>query len=101
MRKAETSFEMASNGPGASEVNLYTTHTIVDHPGAKIVDKGLIAFTMDLRWIADNISNNVAVVTEKAKARAKKLDANAIVGMKITDSNGEYTFIGTAVRYFK
>ena len=98
---------MASNGPGDSEVNLYTAYTIVDHPGAKIVDKGIIAIYFTIPGLEDTVMcninkcNNVAILTEKAKARAKKLDANAIVGMKITDSNGEYTFFGTAVRYSK
>merc|ERR1712039_612603 len=40
LRKAE----MASYGPDDSEdaVKVYTTDTIVDHPGAKIVYKGLV-----------------------------------------------------------
>ena len=89
---------MASCGPCDSEeaVRVYTTDTIVDHPGAEIVYKGLIAVR---GWGMNR--NNPFLLTEEAKARAKKLDANAIVGMKITDSKGEYTFIGTAVRYSK
>ena len=88
---------MASYGSGDSEdVKVYTTDTIVDHPGAEIVYKGLIAVR---GWGMNR--NNPFLLTEEAKARAKKLDANAIVGMKITDSKGEYTFIGTAVRYSK
>ena len=95
---AEISSEMASNGAGdsADSVRIYTTDTIVDHPGAEIVYKGLITVR---GWGMNR--HNPFLLTEEAKARAKKLDANAIVGMKITDSKGEYTFIGTAVRYFK
>ena len=89
---------MASCGPCDSEeaVRVYTTDTIVDHPGAEIVYKGLITVR---GWGMNR--HNPFLLTEEAKARAKKLDANAIVGMKITDSKEGYTFIGTAVRYSK
>ena len=111
---------MASYGPDDSEdaVKVYTTDTIVDHPGAKIVYKGLVTIGkretyptfmtiphLQMRCVEASsrvleILADIALLTEEAKERAKKLGANAIVGMKITDSkNGGYTFVGTAVRY--
>ena len=93
---------MASYGPRDSEdaVKVYTTDTIVDHPGAKIVYKGLVTIEKGAMDVTAEITHLIG----EAKLRAKELNANAIVGMKITDSkNGGggdgYTFIGTAVRY--
>ena len=40
-------------------------------------------------------------LTTAAMDKAKELNANAIVGLKITDTKQEYTLIGTAVRYSK
>ena len=92
-RKAETSFKMASYGPGDSEeaVTVYTTDTIVDHPGAEIVYKGLLV-SGERYWTLRH-------VIEAAKARAKEIGANAIVGLKITREGERFFFIGTAVRF--
>ena len=96
---------MASYGPGDSSedaVKVYTTDTIVDHPGAEIVYKGFITLGREMPYeVRRYVGGNMAKLTEEAKERAKKLNANAIVGVKITDAkNGGYTFIGTTVRYY-
>ena len=88
---------MAINGSGdsADSVRIYTTDTIVDHPGAEIVYKGFITFNAHEAW-----TRSLTNMTVEAKERASRLDANAIVGVKIVDGNGRYTFTGTAVRFF-
>ena len=49
----------------------------------------------------NEIRRDVVALTQEAKERAKKLGANAIVGVKImVDGNARYTFTGTAVRFF-
>ena len=106
---AEISSEMASNGAGdsADSVRIYTTDTIVDHPGDDVSYKGfiLIGDTAGLPHAEttrlNEIRRDVVALTQEAKERAKKLDANAIVGVKImVDGNARYTFTGTAVRFF-
>ena len=106
---------MASNGSGdsADSVRVYTTDTIVDHPGAEIVYKGFITFNQSdvgacvmqrMLQAYNPLYENGSLInlTEEAKERAKKLSANAIVGVKImVDGNSKYTFIGTAVRFFR
>ena len=110
---------MASSRPddSDSDVRVYITDTIVDNPGAEIVDKGRIIcnyvtlllykrenpdFAARMRTVDPSCMNFVAQLTEWAKEKAKKLGANAIVGMKISYSKSVGLgdcLIGTAVRY--
>ena len=117
--RTTNSFNMASSRLDDS-VRVYTTDTIVDNPGAEIVYKGLINCNSStlLLYKGQNpdFANKMAAaaskraqimkgsgtdiqaeLTEEAKEKAKKLDANAIVGMKVA-GNGESIF-GTAVHY--
>ena len=84
---------MASNrsGDSADSVRVYTTDTIVDHPGAEIVYKGLLV-SGERYWTLRH-------VIEAAQARAEEIGANAIVGLKITREGERFFFIGTAVRF--
>ena len=99
---------------------MYTTDTIVDNPGADIVYKGLIncnsstlllykeqnpdfankmaaAARTRAQIMKGSATDIQAELIEEAKEKAKKLDANAIIGMK-TAGNGESIF-GTDVHY--
>ena len=80
-------------------VKIYTTDTIVDNPGAEVVYKGFI--------IVHNSSMHLTLadITKMAKEKAKELNANAIIGVKISEgaamrperTHNQFTFIGTAV----
>ena len=82
-------------------IRVYTTDTIVDNPGAEIVYKGLvICASNDHSDISDHA--RISKLTEEAQEEAKKLSANAIVGMKIMETYDPYeglkvAMIGTAV----
>ena len=87
--------EIKSNGPGdsaADSVRVYTTDAIVDQRGAEVVYKGLVSG--ERYWTLRH-------VIEAAKARAKEIGANAVVGLKITREEERFFFIGTAVRFSK
>ena len=121
--KAVTSFEMATNGVTVQlvphdeeEVKLYFADNIADHPVYKdniadqqLVYKGIITLHLigppnfaEL-WSQDQYLRDLHKLTEAAKERAKILDANAVVGMKITvdTETGRYRIEGVAVRYSK
>ena len=88
-------------------VRIYTTDTMFDYPMDDVSYKGFIVIgdTAGLPLAETTrlceIRRDVVALTQEAKERAKKLDANAIVGVKImVDGNARYTFTGTAVRFF-
>ena len=86
---AEISSEMASNGAGdsADSVRIYTTDTIVDHPGDDVSYKGfiLIGDTAGLPHAEttrlNEIRRDVVALTQEAKERAKRLGAKKGYGM--------------------
>ena len=92
---------------------MYTTDTIIDNPGVTIVYKGLVIYaTSNLSECEDcSRSDILAKKADEAiqgiKKKAKKVDANAIVGMKIVETYNsksgkvEVTIVGTAVHFSK
>ena len=91
-------YDMGNYRPADSEdpVRIYTTDTVTDYPRKKVVYKGLIL-------LHDMKRDNLTTLTKEAKKKAKELNANAIIGVKISEgahgNNASYnfTFIGTAV----
>ena len=89
---------MASYRPDDSMdlVRIYTTDTVIDYPTTKVIYKGFIL-------LHDMKRDTLTTLTTEAKKKAKELQANAIIGVKISEgahgnnASFQFTFMGTAV----